>query len=83
MRWSIAAAAAALVGLLVTAPPARAGDDWSWPVRGRVVTTYMNDNARPYAGGMHRGIDVAADVGMPVVAAHAGTVTFAGALESA
>ena len=82
MRWSIAAAAAALVGLLVTAPPARAADEWSWPVRGRVVTPYVNDNARPYAGGMHRGIDIAAGVGTPVVASHAGTVTFAGALGS-
>ena len=49
---------------------------------GRVVTVYENDNARPYAGGMHRGIDIAADVGTAVVAARAGTVTFAGPLGS-
>src|SRR5262245_49951965 len=82
MRCSIAATAAALIGLLVTAPPARAADGWTWPVRGRVVTTYTNDNARPYAGGMHRGIDIAADAGTPVVAARSGVVTFAGPLGS-
>jgi hypothetical protein len=48
-----------------------------------VVTVYENDNARPYAGGMHRGIDVAADAGTPVVAARPGTVTYAGALGAA
>jgi hypothetical protein len=51
-------------------------------VRGPVLTMYANDNARPYAGGMHRGIDIAADVGTAVVAARSGTVTYAGALGS-
>lgn len=51
-------------------------------MRGRVLTMYANDNARPYAGGMHRGIDIAADVGTAVVAARSGTVTYAGALGS-
>jgi hypothetical protein len=83
MRWSIAAAAAALAAQLVVAPPARAGDAWTWPVRGRVVTAYANDNARPYAGGMHRGIDIAAASGAEVVAARTGVVTFAGPLGSA
>ena len=35
----------------------------------------LNDNARPYAGGMHRGIDIAADRGTEVVAARVGEVT--------
>jgi hypothetical protein len=52
-------------------------------VRGSVVTLYSNDDARPYAAGMHRGIDIAAGVGTTVVAARAGTVTYAGALGSA
>jgi hypothetical protein len=51
-------------------------------VRGRVLSAYANDNTRPYAGGMHRGIDIAADPGAPVVAARAGTVTYAGPLGS-
>ena len=55
---------------------------WRWPVRGGVVTLYENDNARPYAAGMHRGIDIAADVGTTVVAARAGTVRYAGPLGS-
>ena len=44
---------------------------------------YANDNARPYAGGMHRGVDIAAGAGTPVVAARSGTVTYAGALGTA
>src|SRR5687767_216520 len=82
MRWSIAAGAA-LVGLLCAAPSALAEEGWTWPVRGPVVTAYSNDNGRPYAGGMHRGIDIAAGAGSQVVAARAGTVRFAGPLGSA
>jgi hypothetical protein len=76
-------ATAALASLLLVAPPARGDDGWTWPVRGRVVTMYSNDNARPYARGMHRGIDIAADRGAAVVAARAGTVTYAGPLGAA
>jgi len=50
---------------------------WAWPVKGEVLTRYLN-GADPYAAGQHRGIDVAAPVGTAVAAAHAGTVTFAG-----
>src|SRR5687768_4648452 len=82
MHRSIAVAAVALIAV-AAAPSARAEDGWTWPVRGRVVTTYANDNARPYAGGMHRGIDIAADAGAEVVAARSGTVTYAGPLGSA
>jgi hypothetical protein len=62
---------------------AAAAGEWQWPVRGPVLTRYSNDDARPYAGGMHRGIDIGAAVGTPVVAARDGTVTFAGPLGSA
>jgi peptidase M23-like protein len=61
--------------LLVFAPPAHAS--WSWPVHGEVITQYRN-GADPYAGGQHRGIDIAAAVGTPVVAAADGEVRFAG-----
>jgi Peptidase family M23 len=72
------AAWTALIAAL--APPARSAEGWTWPVRGRVITQYSNDDANPYAGGMHRGIDIAAPVGTPVVAARSGEVTYAGDL---
>lgn len=50
-----------------------------WPVEGEVITPYRN-GSDPYAGGMHRGIDIAAAAGSRVGAATAGTVTFAGRL---
>ena len=80
MRRSIIVAVCAL---LWGAPSAWAGGEWRWPVRGSVASVFENDEARPYAGGMHRGIDIAADVGTPVVAARSGTVTYAGALGAA
>ena len=75
---------AVLVAVVVlgAAPPAAGDDGWVWPVEGRVLTPYSNDNGRPYAGGMHRGIDIAAESGASVVAARAGTVTHAGVVGS-
>jgi hypothetical protein len=63
----------ALVAAL--AGPAQAA--WLWPVSGEVITPYRN-GSDPYAGGQHRGIDIAAAVGTRVVAAAAGEVRFAG-----
>ncbi|MBA3305793.1 MAG: M23 family metallopeptidase, partial [Thermoleophilaceae bacterium] len=63
--------------LLVSSPPAGAAPGWSWPVEGEVLTGYRNGDD-PYAGGQHRGIDIAAEAGTPVGAAAAGTVRFAG-----
>lgn len=69
--------AALVVALNLTAPAAHAAGDWTWPVRGDVITGYRNgDDA--YASGQHRGIDIAAHAGDAVVAAAGGTVTFAG-----
>ena len=76
-------AAGASVALAAAPSAAIAADGWAWPVRGEVITAYSNDNSRPYAGGMHRGIDIAAPVGARVTAARGGRVTFAGALGSA
>jgi murein DD-endopeptidase MepM/ murein hydrolase activator NlpD len=63
-------------GLLVPGSSA-AAPGWTWPVEGEVLTPYRN-GADPYAGGQHRGIDIAAPVGAAVRAASAGTVTFSG-----
>ncbi len=71
-----------VLAALLWPAPARAEADWRWPVRGDVVSGYRN-GANPYAGGQHRGIDIAAAEGTPVVAAVEGTVRFAGALGSA
>ncbi len=75
MRPLLLALTAALALTLALAAPAQAA--WSWPVRGEVITQYRN-GADPYAGGQHRGIDIAAAVGTPVVAAAGGEVRFAG-----
>ena len=65
-----------LAGLLAPASsPAAPG--WTWPVEGDVLTPYRN-GADPYAGGQHRGIDIAAAHGTVVRAASAGTVSFSG-----
>src|SRR6266516_3011183 len=69
--------ALALACLLLFAPPASAASDWRWPVRGPVITPYRN-GSDPYAGGQHRGLDIGAPTGTPVIAATAGTVTYAG-----
>jgi Peptidase family M23 len=67
-------ATAALAGRVAAAP---AGAAWTWPVAGEVITPYRN-GTDPYATGQHRGIDIAAPVGTPVVAATGGEVRFAG-----
>src|SRR5215210_3062030 len=64
-----------LTAFLAFAPAAQAS--WVWPVRGEVITNYRT-GADPYAGGQHRGIDIAAPVGAAVVAAVGGEVRFAG-----
>src|SRR2546429_2069789 len=77
----LAAVATSLVLVSVGVPEARAAGDWSWPVRGPVITAYQNGDD-PYAAGQHRGIDISAPVGASVVAAAPGTIVFAGVVGS-
>ena len=73
---------ASLVLILVTvlipyaAAPASAAGPWSWPVTGPVINGF-DPPASPFGSG-HRGIDIAAAAGTPVLAPAPGTVTFAG-----
>ncbi|MGI8659718.1 MAG: murein hydrolase activator EnvC family protein, partial [Thermoleophilaceae bacterium] len=76
-RLLLASLALLLPFALVPTLPAQASGDWRWPVDGELVTAYRN-GGDPYAGGQHRGIDVAAEPGTAVRAAAAGTVRFAG-----
>src|SRR5437868_15245829 len=77
MRSIALSLAAAVLLLLASAPPATASPGWQWPVRGQVITPFRN-GSDPYAGGQHRGIDIAAPVGTDVVAAAGGIVRHAG-----
>jgi peptidase M23-like protein len=80
VRRAAVVAAAGLLIMLATTGEARGSPGWSWPVAGDVITRYANDDANAYAGGMHRGIDIAASPGTAVRAAREGEVTFAGSL---
>lgn len=52
---------------------------WHWPVTGTIITPFRNvDN--PYAGGQHRGIDIAAAEGTEVASTTNGSVSYAGRL---
>jgi hypothetical protein len=66
----------ALLAFQVGVQPALA---WTWPVDGPVLQTF-NVDANPYAGGQHRGIEVGAPVGTPVLAPTSGTVSFSGSV---
>lgn len=71
---SLVALLPVLIAFQAGAPPALA---WTWPVDGPVLRPFaLGDD--PYAAGQHRGIDVGAAPGSPVLAPAAGTVTFAG-----
>ena len=48
---------------------------WAWPTNGTVTSEYGYRWGR-----MHEGIDIAAPTGTPLLAARAGTVTFAGSM---
>jgi peptidase M23-like protein len=63
-----------LIAFQAGAPPALA---WTWPADGPVLRPFVLGDD-PYAGGQHRGIDVAAATDAPVRSPAAGVVSFAG-----
>jgi hypothetical protein len=63
-----------LIAFQAGAPPALA---WTWPADGPVLRPFVFGDD-PYAGGQHRGIDVAGLADAPVRAPSAGVVSFAG-----
>lgn len=75
------AAIVAMAALVTLVPAPAVAETWTWPVRGHVSTAYVNAGG-PYARGQHRGVDVAAKEGTPVVAASGGHVRFAGTVGS-
>jgi murein DD-endopeptidase MepM/ murein hydrolase activator NlpD len=70
--------ALAVCSVVGGASSASAAGTWSWPVTGAVLRGFEAPSS-PYSAG-HRGIDISASFGTPVVAAAAGTVTFAGSV---
>ena len=60
----------------VAAVPVSAAGPWPWPVTGPVINGF-DPPASPFGSG-HRGIDIAAATGTPVLAPAPGTITFAG-----
>jgi Peptidase family M23 len=77
IRAALCLLLALLACLIAPAPGATGAEGWQWPVRGPVLTPFRN-GADPYAAGQHRGIDIGAPAGSPVLAATGGRVRFAG-----
>jgi lipoprotein NlpD len=56
--------------------PVATGIDWGWPAPGKLLANFSDSNAA--AQGLNRGVDIAGNVGEPVLAAAAGKVIFVG-----
>lgn len=53
-------------------PSARSASGWSWPAVGQVIEVFSASNS------LNKGIDIAGDLGQPVLAAQDGSVVYAG-----
>jgi lipoprotein NlpD len=58
-----------------SAPPLATGVEWGWPAAGRLLATYSEGAGTQ---GLNRGVDIAGNLGDPVLAAAAGKVIFVG-----
>ncbi len=58
------------------APTAATGIDWGWPATGKLLANFSDGNVG--AQGLNRGIDIAGNIGDPVLAAAPGKVIFVG-----
>ncbi|HEX4931103.1 MAG TPA: M23 family metallopeptidase, partial [Gaiellaceae bacterium] len=67
--------------LLVALAAAPAAPAWIWPVAGPVLRPFSL-GPDTYAAGQHRGVDIGAEVGSPVLAPASGTVSFVGSIPS-
>jgi Peptidase family M23 len=68
----------AVLLLCALALPVSVAQAWTWPVDGPVLRPFVFDRAHPYAAGQHRGVDLGAPAGAPVLAPSEGVVKFAG-----
>ncbi|HEU5065763.1 MAG TPA: hypothetical protein VFT86_07730, partial [Gaiellaceae bacterium] len=71
--------AALAVGMLLSLVLSSPAAGWAWPVDGPVLRPFAADSD-PYAGGQHRGIDIAGGAGAELRAPAAGVVSFTGRL---
>jgi len=68
----------AILIICACALPVSDASAWTWPVDGPVLRPFVFDHSRPYASGQHRGVDLGAPSGSPVLAPSKGVVSFAG-----
>ena len=68
----------AILTICACALPVSAARAWTWPVDGPVLRPFSFNHSHPYAGGQHRGVDLGAPTGSPVLAPSKGVVSFAG-----
>jgi len=69
---AVVPAAVAPVSLATPTPSAASSADWAWPAKGDIISRFSSN------GSLNKGIDIAGQLGQPVLAAAEGTVVYAG-----